>query len=461
MIGIGITVRNRPEVFRESFANIKKFAPRDAKIVVIDDASNEPLKEATYRFETNVGIAMAKNKCLELLDDCDHIFLFDDDTYPLNKDWWRPYVESPEPHLMYLFLDFKNRQALTDSKEIYRDSKLWAVSHPRGCMLYIERRVLDVVGGMDIRYGKWGHEHVDWSNRIYNAGLTSFRFADIAGSDELIYSGDEYETVETTVDYSVRRELLRQSDPLFRASFNSSEYMEYKEKKNDISGQKNIVLTSYLTKHIDTQRGIRWDSDMLKAVAALAESCERVGCELVVLTDTNDTFGRPTSYDRKLVDSTINPYFQRWLSQFQYLRDHPEIDNVFCVDATDVTMLKNPFLYTESGKIYCGDEPSLTANPWMINNGRDEPIRTFLLRYRNAPLLNCGVLGGSRDDVMRVCRDVATIYFDNGSKFPTEMGSFNYIIRTKYNDRIEFGRNVTTVFKEYDTQNKDSWICHK
>lgn len=461
MIGIGITERNRPEVFREAYAKIKEFAPKDAKIIVVDDASDVPLKEATYRFDINVGIAKAKNKCLELLEDCDHIFLFDSDTYPLKKDWWKPYVESPEPHLMYLFTDFKNRHALNDSKEIYRDSKLWAVSHPRGCMLYIERKVLDVVGGMDIRYGKWGHEHVDWSNRIYNVGLTSFRFADLVGSSELIYSGDEYEDVQTTVDYAKRRELLMRSNSLFKASFTSTEYIEYREQKNDISGQHNIILTSYLTKQLDTQRGTIWDTDVTEGVAALAASCKKTDCDLVVLVDTDKKRELTTPYQRILVESVVNPYFQRWLSQFQYLRDHPEIDNVFCVDATDVTILKNPFLYTEPGKIYCGDEPSLLANTWMLNHGKDEPIRLFLLRHRTMPLLNSGVIGGSREDVMRICRDIAMLYFDNGRKFPNEMGSFNYILRTKYNDRLVYGRNVTTVFKTFDTQNDESWICHK
>ena len=75
MIGIGITTHNRYETFSKTLVEIKRYAPKDAKIVVVDDASDIPVPEATFRFDTNVGIAAGKNKCMELLDECDHLFL--------------------------------------------------------------------------------------------------------------------------------------------------------------------------------------------------------------------------------------------------------------------------------------------------------------------------------------------------------------------------------------------------
>ncbi|EUA60279.1 putative phage protein [Mycobacteroides abscessus 1948] len=46
---------------------------------------------------------MAKNRCIaELMDlGCDHLFLADDDVWPTVDEWWKPYVESPEPHLSF------------------------------------------------------------------------------------------------------------------------------------------------------------------------------------------------------------------------------------------------------------------------------------------------------------------------------------------------------------------------
>ena len=138
-IGIGITTHNRYDVFSKTLAEIKRLAPAGAEIVVVDDASDKPVPEATYRFARNVGIAAAKNKCFELLEGCDHIFLFDDDTYPVIEGWHQPYVASHEPHLMYIFQDFATGTKLNDTIKIYQDSEITAWSHARGCMLYFKR----------------------------------------------------------------------------------------------------------------------------------------------------------------------------------------------------------------------------------------------------------------------------------------------------------------------------------
>src|SRR5690349_8979887 len=103
-VGIGITAHNRPQVFGHTLKMVRRFAPAGSEIVVVDDASDTPEPAAIFRFDRNAGIARAKNKCLELLDaaGCDQLFLFDDDTYPIAKGWELPYIESPEPHLMYI-----------------------------------------------------------------------------------------------------------------------------------------------------------------------------------------------------------------------------------------------------------------------------------------------------------------------------------------------------------------------
>lgn len=224
-IGIGITTRNRPEIFAKTRQEIRKYAPRNSKLVIVDDASDVPVVGATFRFEKNAGIAAAKNKALEFLDDCDHIFLFDDDTYPLMFNWHKSYVDSPEPHLMYQFkLPSKSEN---DMRELYRDDSVVAYSHTRGCMLYIKKIVLEVVGGMDTRYFVMS-EHTDWTNRIHNAGLTTHRAMDVVGSDKLLYCLDQDGAVETTIPSFVRIRNVKRNRPLYLASKTSRELKEYK-----------------------------------------------------------------------------------------------------------------------------------------------------------------------------------------------------------------------------------------
>lgn len=226
MIGIGITTRNRREVFAKTLTMVVRFMPKDAKLVVVDDASDVPLKSSTYRFEENVGVARAKNKCLELLDDCHHIFLFDDDCHPIKEDWWKPYVHSKENHLMYQFkLPYKPH---SDMSEVFRDGEVVAYTHTRGSMLYVKRRVLDVVGGMDTRYGLGMYEHTDWTNRIHNAGLTRYRAMDVPGSNELLYCLDQDQHVASAIPDSVRKRNMLANRKLYHASKTSNEFKEYK-----------------------------------------------------------------------------------------------------------------------------------------------------------------------------------------------------------------------------------------
>lgn len=217
-IGIGITTHNRPDLLARALEAHEKHLPEGATLVVVDDASETPAERADFRFERQAGIARAKNKCLELLVDagCEHLFLFDDDTWPEADDWWKPYVESAEPHLMYTFA--AERLSEADGVAEYPG--------PNGVMLYVERRVLDKVGGMDPRFGIWGHEHISWSDRIFSAGLTTFRYQDIADHDDLIYACDERERIEQTVPRRVR---ARADHELVALKRHTSEYIDFRQ----------------------------------------------------------------------------------------------------------------------------------------------------------------------------------------------------------------------------------------
>ena len=427
-IAICITTKGRPEYLRRSLEGHNKFLPAGAKIFVVNDGTKDPEFLGGdidhFYFEETVGIPKAKNKCLELADEwgADRIFLFDDDCYPIADNWWQPYVESPEPHLMYIFQDFATGRKLNDTKILYADSKIIGYSHPRGCMLYLDRKVLDVVGGYDDRYDTWGYEHGDLSNRIYNHNLTSFRYADIPESNKLIYSADEHEEAESTVTGQHRQTLLQKNKVLHDKNFHSIRHCNYKTSNS-------IILASYFVDHLDTQRNKKWVAN-LDDLDALVTSCKKLNQRLVILNDCFDEFDTGLVCSVR-IDTKMNPYFQRWLSQYQYLRDHPEIDNVFCVDATDVQLLKDPFGNINNEILYVGDESSVLNCKWMRTNFLR--LKPFFVEHAGKPLLNCGVVGGSRKLVMSICHDIYGAYFDMPHKVgKLDMGIFNYLCYTKY-----------------------------
>lgn len=443
-IGVGITTHNRQALAASTLAKIKELTP-GAHIVVVDDASQPRVRIAgaeVYRFNKNVGIARAKNKCLELLSDCDHIFLLDDDTYPITAGWTEPYVNSKEHHLMYLFETWASGNPVGDDQIVYEDGLIVAHQHARGCMLYIDRTVLDRVGGMDVRYGKAMNEHLDWSNRIYNAGLTTFRYMDVPGSDKLIHSMDEYQEVGSSISKIERRMHHQNNAQLLEASYTSDAYAPY---------GKDVVIACYFAGVVDPQRNERWATD-LKAVEKLRYSVEARGYEFVLI---HNCFDLPN-----LTTIQGSPYFERWLKEWQYLRDHPEIERCFVVDATDVDMINNPFPHLQPGKLYVGDEEGQTlANPWMHQMHLEPTVNQYLRDNTELPLLNCGVVGGSREMVMAICRDLYTYGFDHPQE-QTEMGAFNYFVHSKYSEQAIYGRHVTSIFKGFE-RHSTAWWRHK
>jgi hypothetical protein len=62
------------------------------------------------RHETSLGIVAEERQPVSP-DGCRvrASFLWDDDAWPIADNWHLPYIESPEPHLAYQFLDLAGR----------------------------------------------------------------------------------------------------------------------------------------------------------------------------------------------------------------------------------------------------------------------------------------------------------------------------------------------------------------
>lgn len=125
-IGIAITTHQRVDVLKLALEQHMKYLPVGALVVVIDDGSKPvaavPECVQLLRHETSLGIVASKNASLTALMDagCEHLFLWDDDAWPIADNWHLPYIESPEPHLAYQFLDLAGTNKLKDMAVLYR-----------------------------------------------------------------------------------------------------------------------------------------------------------------------------------------------------------------------------------------------------------------------------------------------------------------------------------------------------
>ena len=219
-IAICISTRNRPESFRKTESAIYSLLPPNAEVFVVDDASN-PLyyPVADLCFTKRQGIPAVKNKCLDIAMESgsDHVFLFDDDCYPIAKDWHLPYINSPHPHLCYTFLPHTR---------IVDGHKYHALGN--GCIMYIHRSVVEKIGGFDTRLGLGKFEHVQYSHRAHAAGLIPHPFIDVVGSDKLFHSMDEQNEVIRTFTDEEQRQLLAKNRNHYYKTRNLTEFISYK-----------------------------------------------------------------------------------------------------------------------------------------------------------------------------------------------------------------------------------------
>lgn len=212
-IGIGVTTTpNRQHVFEQWFAAYSKVSLPGFHLYIHNDANYQ-------------GIAYSKNKCLSALYEagCTDIFLFDDDTLINNANWHVSYICSGLNHACWNFnRKLKNPYILTDVRSYPVNYKEY--EKPNGCMLYVKREVLDIVGGFDEDFKIWGYEHVNWSDRIFNNGLTPARYIDVAGSKGLF----QMVNCETSVSNEIRERTIPINEKLYKEKFYSKEFKPFK-----------------------------------------------------------------------------------------------------------------------------------------------------------------------------------------------------------------------------------------
>lgn len=466
-IGIAISTHNRADVLSRALTQHMKFLPAGALVVVVDDGSKPaavvPAGVQLVRQETSLGIVASKNASLTALMDagCEHLFLWDDDAWPIADDWHLPYIESPETHLAYQFLDLAGPRKLNDLAVLYRDDEHVVYTGQRGVMLYYHRSAIERVGGFDWIYGRGMYEHSDLALRIHNAGLTTWAYADVTGSDKLIHSLDEHEAVDRSVPTADRKALVERNVKIHneRRDTGYTGYVEYRR-------QRDVVITALLTSQPDPQRGSRMQPDPA-ALTTWAKSIR--GADAVVLAD--QLTSAPDGAQLVAVpDVAMNVYFRRWLHIWQHLRDHPEYRFVWCTDGTDVEMLCAPWEEMQPGKIYVGSEPKTYADVWAKQNHPERIYQEFIEAHRNDVMLNAGLLGGTRTDVMAVAHGIIRLYYriesyrfwkkEQAGAAVGDMLAFG-IVAKSFGDRIVTGPRIHTVFKSDGVGKEYAFWKHK
>jgi len=202
-IGIGIVTCNRPDFFLKCIGSI----PNEFTLVVVNDGSDfEDIQKLQEKIDfyyihnkINVGVGKSKNKIFKYLleQNCDHMFVIEDDIIVRDGSVFNQYIEARKhtgiQHFNFGYHGPANRGNVSKGKPgpryviDYGKCKIAINAHSVGAFCYYTREVLEKVGLIDEDYCN-AFEHVDHDYRIAKAGYCTpyWNWPDLANSHELL-----------------------------------------------------------------------------------------------------------------------------------------------------------------------------------------------------------------------------------------------------------------------------------
>lgn len=181
-IGIAITTFSRKEMICNLIERIKALTTGNYELVVCDDGSSDGTVEELKRRGVKVlggknkGIAWNKNRGLFYFNNicrAKTVILLDDDVWPEIAGWEQEWVlaASRVGHINYIPSSYERYSPTRPMTAL----NLGVGPTVGGMVLAQTTDALACVGYMDTRFGRYGHEHSDFSIRFLRAGFGGIR----------------------------------------------------------------------------------------------------------------------------------------------------------------------------------------------------------------------------------------------------------------------------------------------
>ncbi len=249
----------------------------------------------------------------------------------------------------------------------------------------------------------------------------------------------------------------------------------------DFSSNGNVIMACHISGVYDVNRNETIHDDSYELVRAWAESIADKKLHGIIFHNnfSVETCRKYENDHISFIRVDYNPAFNPNVFRYFVYRDFLEKNmglfaHIFVTDISDVTLVQNPFaeaFFTENPQsIFCGDEPKILNNEWM--NEHSTHLRNNLADYADyeksfgeETLLNCGIIGAKAPLFFEFIQQLCDIHErgnrENKTAFTGDMGAFNYLVRTKFNENLKHGTPVNTVFKGYEDDRQDCWFRHK
>lgn len=154
---IGVGISTTPN--RSIHENVYKYKDPSTDIFVFNDSDRK-------------GVSFSRNTLLTLMKDYDHIFLMDDDVYPMMHGWEKYFIEQCAQHDVH----YSSLPEAFKSKLLSVDGEMGRWDNGIGAFTYQTKHALEVIGGYNTAYNRYGFEDTGRSFRARRAGLSGGEF---------------------------------------------------------------------------------------------------------------------------------------------------------------------------------------------------------------------------------------------------------------------------------------------
>jgi len=220
-IGIGVCSYKRPalatRVCKQILGTIDPSKYQIKTICSLDDLDKRGYDWIEKNFglitAPNKGIAVNKNRLLIHLQDCDVIFLIEDDIQFVKSGWVDLYLSALQ-QTNYQHFNFLTSAYTPHLKKIEKIGEVtlgYSQEYVNGVLMILTKQCLRRVGGFDIRFGIYGFEHVNYTKRCIKAGLHPPDFLHVMESSKYIH----WSPTKSIIAENIKLQLLDKSRAMF------------------------------------------------------------------------------------------------------------------------------------------------------------------------------------------------------------------------------------------------------
>eukprot|EP00928_Gymnodinium_smaydae_P004129 TRINITY_DN11436_c0_g2_i1.p1 TRINITY_DN11436_c0_g2~~TRINITY_DN11436_c0_g2_i1.p1 ORF type:complete len:337 (-),score=77.46 TRINITY_DN11436_c0_g2_i1:90-1100(-) len=224
-------------------------------------------------------------------------------------------------------------------------------------------------------------------------------------------------------------------------------------------------------------------SKLHDSLKGIVDSVEKAELDLTIVFDKLPesilAFASPrvqfAQIDPEKYDSKNNSVH---MARFFYFRDlvyaQPAWNYVFMLDAFDVTVGKNMCGELDPSTLYVGQDSSdrNVTDVWMVKlynqlGGKYNAwYKDYAQEHPSAPMLNCGISGGSRSITLTLLELLTEAFADQNTtepwgSFVSDMSIMNYVVRKFFEGSFKAGAPVNSEFGKFETGRSDVWFIHK